>query len=225
MAAATYAASRSLPPGALFLFVSRLLGDLVLGQPLPLIPPVERLDKALGLAPARLDDDVQLQINACADERLNMPPGAGADLLELGAALADQDRLLAVALAINRRRDAGERQPGRSLALLARRSWRLGLLESLDDHGRGVGDLFAGLDQNALADQLGDHEALRLVGVLVLGVVALAGGQCLDDLAGQKIESVALAGADGNDLGKTELPGEGVDQRQEIGKSTRLNSS
>ena len=121
-------------------------------------------------------------------QRLDLAAGAGADLLELGAAFADQNCLLAVALAIDGRGDAGERQARRSLAFLARRSGRLGLFVALDDHGGGVGNLFAGLDQNALANQLGDHEALRLVGVLVLGVVALAGGQRLDDLAQQDVE-------------------------------------
>ena len=52
---------------------------------------------------------MQLQINPCADQRLDLVPRAGADLLQLGAAFADQNRLLSVALTINRRRDACER--------------------------------------------------------------------------------------------------------------------
>ena len=102
------------------------------------------------------------------------------------------------------------------MAFLARRSRRLGLFVALNHHGRGVGNLFASLDQNALANQLSDHEALRLVGVLVLGVVALANGQRLDDLANKEVQTVALAGAHRNNLCKAEVPGQRVDQRQQM---------
>ena len=96
--------------------------------------------------------------------------------------------------------------------------WRCGfrLFELLDDDGRGVGNFFAGFNQDAFANEFGDHEALGLVGVLVFGVVALARGQGGDDFADEDVEAVALAGADGNDLGKVELAGERVDERKEL---------
>ena len=102
----------------LFVFALRLFDDLIPGQPLQLVAPVERLDEALRLAPAGLDDDVQFQINPRAEQRLDLAAGAGADLLQLGAAFADQNRLLPVALAIDGRGDAGERQAGRGWPFL-----------------------------------------------------------------------------------------------------------
>ena len=50
------------------------------------------------------------------------------------------------------------------------RSRPLRLLELFDHHRRGVRHLFAGLDQNALANQLGHHEPYRLIGVLILRI-------------------------------------------------------
>ena len=57
--------------------------------------------------------DVQLEIDARAQQRLDLAPRAGADVAQLGPAFADQDRLLAVALAVDGGGDAGQRRtPG-----------------------------------------------------------------------------------------------------------------
>ena len=96
-------------------------GNLISGQPFQLIPPIQRLDKRLRLAPVGLDDHVQLQIHACAEQRLDLPPRARADLLQLRAALADQNRFLPVALAVDGGGDAGKRQARRRRSILLAR--------------------------------------------------------------------------------------------------------
>ena len=145
---------------------------LIFGELLQLIPPVQRLDERPRLAPAGLDNDMQLQIDARAQQRLDLLARAGADLLQLRSALADQNGLLPVALAVDGGGNARQRELA-GVPFLPRRR-RLRLFIALDHHRRGVGNLFAGLDQDALADQLGHHEAHGLVGVLILGIVALA---------------------------------------------------
>ncbi len=84
--------------------------DLIAGEALQLVTPVEGLDKGFGFAPAGLDDDAQFQINAGAEQRLNLNTRAGANRFELGAAFADEDCLLAVALAVDGGGNAGERE-------------------------------------------------------------------------------------------------------------------
>ena len=74
--------------------------------------------KAPRFAPARLDDHMQLEIHPRPQQRLDLAPRAGADLLQLRSALADQDRLLPIALAVDRRGNARQRR-ARRRALLA----------------------------------------------------------------------------------------------------------
>ena len=52
---------------------------------------------------------MELEIDAGAEQRLDFAAGSGADFLELGAAFADEDGFLPVALTINGGGDAGER--------------------------------------------------------------------------------------------------------------------
>ena len=72
----------------------------------------------------------------------------------------------------------------------------------LDDYRRGIGNLLAGFNEDALADELRHHEPQRLVGVLVLGEVTFAGGQHGNDMAQEHIEAILFARADGDHLGE-----------------------
>ncbi len=74
--------------------------------------------------------------------------------------------------------------------------------ELLDDNGGGVGDLFAGEQEDFFADDLGDEEAFGLVGELVGREVALAFWENGDDLVEQEVEAFFLAGGDGDDFGE-----------------------
>src|SRR5205814_5907323 len=118
--------------------------------PFKLVAPVERFDERLGFAPAGLDDNAELEVNARAEKRFNLNAGAGSDLLEFGAALANQDCLLAIAFAINGSRDSGERFSD-NLRLIAGlgRGLRLRFFKLLNYNCRSVGDFFAGDEQNA----------------------------------------------------------------------------
>src|SRR5579871_2913458 len=76
---------------------------LLVGEFLQLMAPVERLNEAFRFAPARLDDDVELEIHARAQQRFDLLARPGADFLQLRSALADEDGLLAIALAVDDR--------------------------------------------------------------------------------------------------------------------------
>ena len=93
---------------------------------------------------------------------------------------------------------------------------RLRLLEFLDHDRRRVGNFLAGLNENAFADEFGDHEAQGLVGVLILGKVALAGREDIDDFAQQHVETIAFARADGDHLREIVVARERLNERQKL---------
>src|SRR5262249_17972679 len=95
-------------------------------------------------------------MNAAAEHALELGAGAGADLLDAPAALAEHDRLLAVALDMDGLRDL-DAAIGEFLPTLG-----------LDD-GR-VGQFLLELEKDLLARRFGGDEALRQVGELVLGI-------------------------------------------------------
>ena len=101
--------------------------------------------------------------------------------------LADQDGLLPFALAIDRRRNA--RQPAAFFVLL-------------DQHRGRVRHFLLGGQQHLLADQFGHQKALGLVGDLVLGEISRPFGKRLDHGVQQGVQTLALHGRDGNDLGE-----------------------
>src|SRR6185437_5722708 len=67
--------------------------------------PVQRFDKATRFAPVLFDDDVQLQKDARAQQRLDLLARGSADCFELRAALADQNCFLPGAFAVDGRGD------------------------------------------------------------------------------------------------------------------------
>jgi len=114
-------AESSHPHVLLLFFVSGLLGHLALSNLLQLMPPVQRLNKSARLPPARFDNHVQLEIHARSQQRLNLLARARSNLFKLRATLADKNRFLSIAFAIDRCGDARERQPRWRPTLLPRR--------------------------------------------------------------------------------------------------------
>src|SRR5207247_8414397 len=98
----------------------------------PLPRQAEAVEQALVLAPARRHLDLESEEHVAPEQVLDLEAGLAADALDHGAALADQDALLAVALDQDRGLDADRARD------LVRR-----LLEALDQHRRGVRDLLA----------------------------------------------------------------------------------
>ena len=178
-----------------------------------LAAPVEFFDEAAGAAPLFFDLNEELEEDAGAEERLHIFAGGGADALEHFAAFADKDGFLAGALADDGRGDFCDGEPGVGGALAAGFRW---IFPFFDDDGRGVGDLFAGEHEDFFADELGDEEALGLVGDLILGEVALALGEVGDDAVEQEVEVVLFAGGDGDDFRKGVEGGPVGDDREQV---------
>ena len=112
------------------------------------------LHEARSLLNRRMVDAAQ---QALAEEALDLQPGAPTDLAQAPSLGADDDPLVARAVDHDGRAE-DEEIP-------------LGLLyELLHLDRRPVGDLLLGLEEELLPDGLLDQEALRLGGVLVLGI-------------------------------------------------------
>src|SRR5258708_37666104 len=104
------------------------------------------------------DLDAQVEVYPGAEQGLDLPPRAGADLLEPGALGADHDGLLAGALHVHHRMHVDEIVtpfPGSHL---------------LDHDGDGVRQLVAHALEDRLADQLGDELLLWLIALLAVRV-------------------------------------------------------
>jgi hypothetical protein len=158
---------------------------------------------------------VQLQVHARSQQRLDLLARSRPDLLQLGPALADQYRLLPFTFAVNSRRNPRQRQLRRR-SLFARLDFGPWLFKALDHYGRSVRNLLARLHKDPLANQLRHHEALRLIGVLVLGEVPLTCWQRLDNLPQQQVKPVLLARAHRDHLGEVVPLDERVDHGQQL---------
>ena len=75
------------------------------------------------------------------------------------------------------------------------------LLDLLDLDLDGVRDLLAGAQEHLLADELGEHHVLGLVGVVLGREVERALGQQADEVVDQRRHALAGAGGDREDLG------------------------
>src|SRR5580700_4014390 len=142
---------------------------------LQLPPPIQFLDKAARIPPARFDLHEEFEKNLAPHHLLDIEPGRASNLLEHLAALAEQNGFLPVALAKNRSRDP--RQPR-------------ALFKLFNQHGDGVRNLFMRLHENMLADRLRHHEAHRLIGDLLLRKIAGTVGQSLQDARQQFVKAL-----------------------------------
>ena len=118
------------------------------------------------------------------------------------AAAADDDRLLGVALHEQVDPHVQQRRP--ALLGVARPLARHHLV---DDHGEGVRQLVAHALEGRLADELGDHDGLRLVGQLAVRVQVGALGQVRDEHRLQLLDLVPVLGGDGHDVGPLAVHG------------------
>src|SRR6266508_3226754 len=126
-------------------------------------------------------------VDLTAHQRLDLAPCPRADLLQAAAGGADDDRLLAAALDVDVGVDLGEPVLGDHL---------------LDEDRDRVGQLVAYPFQRRLADQLGDHDLLGLVGDHALGVELRRLGQVADQYVDQRRQVVAGDRADRHDVGE-----------------------
>ena len=118
--------------------------------------------------------------------------GGGADLAQPGALVPDHDPLLADDRSTNR------------LAWMRQRlvvGPVLAQAHLLDDDGDRVRQLVTDALQRGLADQLGDHRLLRLVGELAVRVERRALRQQRDQQVGQQADLVARTRRHRHDLG------------------------
>src|ERR1700735_4794843 len=125
---------------------------LVVGELFQLAMPIELANDRGILAPVRLDFDHEFQEDFDAEYRFEFQASLRSDFLDGGAALADQNSLLAFALDVNS--GAYTRQ-------------FLGFLEIVNQHGDGVRDLFPCNEDRFLANEFGGEETLRLVCKLI----------------------------------------------------------
>ena len=113
------------------------------------------LDQLLRIAlPVLGHLDVQVEVDAGAEQRLDALARVGPDLAEPGAALADDDGLLGRALHVQVDADVEERP------VLGPPLTRNDLV---DDDGQGVRQLVADAFEGGFPDEFGDHHSLRLV--------------------------------------------------------------
>ena len=106
---------------------------------------------------------VQVQVDAAAQQLLDVGAGLGSDLLEARTLAADDDGLLGVALDVDVHVNV---EHGRAVVALA-----AGALDDLLDlDGQGVRQLVAHAFEGGLADELRNEGVARLVGNVALGV-------------------------------------------------------
>ena len=136
--------------------------------------------------PVLLHPHEELEVDAGAEELLEVAARRLADRLQTRTALADDDRLLRVASDV----DGGGDHDQVLLRLL---------LEHVDADGDRVRHLFARRQHHLLADDLGDDGALGLVGELVRRIVARPLRQRRLERAQQLVDVLAGHGAHRHD--------------------------
>src|SRR5215467_11164315 len=140
-------------------------------------PPIEFLDKPARIAPSRLGFDKKLQEQLRSQRALDLHARRGSDLLEHLAAFSHQDPLLPSAFAVDGGGDAGK---------------PFALFEAVHQNRRGVGNLFAGVEQYLFANDLGGHESGRLIGDLIFRKICRTRRKRLHDLLQHRVQALAL---------------------------------
>src|SRR5450631_2299650 len=131
------------------------------------------------------DLDVEVKIDPLAEQRLDPLAGGGADLTKARSTFADDDCLLAgpfdedVDPDVEQRRDLRAARPRQHL---------------VDDDGQAVRHLVVKPLKGCLADELGDHDDLRLVGQHTVGVQHRRGRQVGREQRGDLADLVAAHG-------------------------------
>src|SRR5699024_9397951 len=107
------------------------------------------------------DLDVEVEVELGTEQSLDAAAGLLDDRLEPALAAADDDRLLAGTFDEEIDMDVPQR-----IVLAA----ALPRIHLLDLHGQGMRQFVANAFQSRLADELGDHGLLRLIGEVAIGV-------------------------------------------------------
>src|SRR5690606_36333873 len=158
------------------------------------------------VGPAGTDADEGFEEDLGPEQPLHLLAGAGADLAQAGAALADDDALLALAF------DPDDRADAVHGAVLA------GFLgEGFDLDGGRVGELGAELAHELLAQQFAGEEAGALVGDFVLAVQRRLLGQQRQERVHQRLQALALERGDRMHRGEVAALGCFGQERQQRG--------
>src|SRR5260221_13268083 len=154
------------------------------------------------LGPAFPHLDEEEEVDAVAEQALELEPGAAADALDLAAFVAEHDRLLPAALDSDGLADLD----AAVLELLP----RFGL------DGRGIGQLVMELEKDLLARRLGGEQALRHVGELILGKQEGPLGQRFDEMIAQIVDAAAGQARDHEDRLEDALLGKRLGEAEQL---------
>src|SRR5499427_8418880 len=149
-----------------------------------------------------LHADEEMQSDVASEQIFDVAPRLHADLFKRLAALADDDRLLRLALDVDHAMDFC--RPPR-------------LLPHLGPDGGGEGKLLRREFQNLFADEFSRDIAFDLVGEDFGVVMSLAFGQALEQFFDQRLVVVAFDCGNRNDLGEVILLTVLFDHRQQAG--------
>src|SRR5665647_3041154 len=156
----------------------------------------DEVEDVLGVAPVLPDADLEFEEDLVPDVLLDLLAGLDADLLDERTMAADDDLAMVVLLDEDRGPDVSHRTRfPRLLPVL------LGLVfDGFDVDGRDEGELLGDVLEDLLPDDLGEEEALRLVGDLLVRIELGRHGQGVHEELFQDVEVDALEGRDGDDL-------------------------
>ena len=135
---------------------------------------------------------MQVEVDAPAQQLLDVSAGLRADLLEPRTLSADDDGLLGVTLDIDVHVNVKHR---RAVVALATRPFD----DLLDLDGQGVRQLVAHALQGGLADEFGDEGVTRLVGDVAVGIERGRERHSLGEHLTQVIDALAFHGRNGDD--------------------------
>src|SRR5713101_6261711 len=162
----------------------------------------ELFEGAIVLAPALAHGHRELEEDLDAEEALEVLSGRGADALEGGAALADDDALLRIVLDEDGGPDVQALRP-------------LPLAQLLHADGAGIGNLLMGEAEDLLPDSLGDPEGLRLIRQRLPREIGGTGGERRHEEIEQTVAVLPRLRGEGHDLREGEGRAAGGDEGQE----------
>src|SRR5713226_6914754 len=163
----------------------------------------ELFEGAIVLAPALAHGHRELEADLDAEEALEVLPGRGADALEGGPALADDDALLRIVLDEDGGPDVQALRP-------------LPLAQLLHADGARVRNLLVGEAEDLLADGLGDPEGLGLIRQRLPREIGGADGQRRHEEIEQTVAVLPRLRGDGHDLREGKSRAAGGDEREKL---------
>ena len=135
--------------------------------PLLALLALDEVEDVLGVAPVLADANLEVEVDLVADVLRDLLAGLDADLLNERAVAADDDLAVVVLLDEDRRANKRSRVSVSPSFFPVR---LLLLFDGLDVDGGDERQFLGDLAQDLFADDLGEEEAFRLVGDLLVGV-------------------------------------------------------